>query len=44
MEPKGLPAFLKNEPSCLSAEAVKLAAYHLGRHVRSIERERAART
>jgi len=42
MEPKGLPAFLKNEPARLPAEAVKLAAYHLARHVRSVERERAA--
>lgn len=43
MEPKGLPAFLKNEPVRLSAEDVKLAAYHLSRHVRSLERERDAR-
>ena len=42
LEPKGLPAFLKNEPDRLAAEAVTLAAYHLGRHVRSVERERAA--
>lgn len=40
MEPKGLPAFLKNEPQRLAAEDVKLAAYHLARHVRSVERER----
>ena len=38
MEPKGLPAFLKNEPQRLTAEDVKLAAYHLARHVRSGER------
>lgn len=40
MEPKGLPAFLKNAPQSLVAEDVKLAAYHLARHVRSGERER----
>lgn len=40
MEPKGLPAFLKNEPLRLPAEDVKLVAYHLARHVRSVERER----
>lgn len=40
MEPKGLPAFLKNEPLRLPSEDVKLAAYHLARHVRSGERER----
>ena len=40
MEPKGLPAFLKNEPLRLPAEDVKLAAYHLARHVRGGERER----
>ena len=42
MEPKGLPAFLKNEPQRLTAEDVRLAAYHLARHVRSVERERLA--
>ena len=42
MEPKGLPAFLRNEPQRLTAEDVKLAAYHLARHVRSGERERMA--
>lgn len=35
MEPKGLPAFLANAPLCHAAEDVKLAAYHLGRYVRS---------
>jgi hypothetical protein len=38
MEPKGLPAFLKNASQSLVAEDVKLAAYHLARHVRSGER------
>jgi Nuclease-related domain len=42
MEPKGLPAFLNNAPQCLTAEQVKLSAYHLARHVRSVERERKA--
>ncbi len=32
----------KDLPDRLPAEAVTLAAYHLARHVRSIERERAA--
>jgi hypothetical protein len=41
MEPKGLPAFLANEPTRLVAEDVKLTAYHLSRHVRGVERERA---
>ena len=40
MEPKGLPAFLSIEPTRLGAEDVKLLAYHLSRHVRSVERER----
>ena len=40
MEPKGLPAFLAREPVRLSAEDVKLAAFHLSRFVRSGERER----
>jgi hypothetical protein len=40
MEPKALPAFLSIEPIRLVAEDVKLVAYHLSRHVRSIERER----
>ena len=44
MEPKGLPAFLNNAPPRLAAEDVKLAAYHLARYVRSVERERVART
>ena len=40
MEPKGLPAFLAKEPERLVAEDVKLVAYHLSRHLRSVERER----
>jgi len=40
MEPKGLPAFLNNEPERLAPEDVKLMAYHLARHIRSVERER----
>jgi hypothetical protein len=44
MEPKGLPAFLNNAPQRLAAEDVKLAAYHLSRYVRSVERERVAQT
>ena len=38
MEPKGLPAFLQNEPTRLRAEDVKLCAYHLSRYVRSHQR------
>ncbi len=44
MEPKGLPAFLSIEPTRLVAEDVKLLAYHLSRHVRSVERERVPMT
>jgi hypothetical protein len=40
MEPKGLPAFLAREPIRFSIEDIKLAAYHLGRYVRAVERER----
>jgi len=42
MEPKGLPAFLGAEDARLEAADVKLAAFHLGRFIRSVERERAA--
>jgi hypothetical protein len=35
LEPKALPAFIENEPHRIAATDVKLAAYHLGRHVRS---------
>lgn len=41
LEPKALPAFLDHEPQRLSPEDVKLLAYHLGRHIRADERERA---
>lgn len=37
MEPKGLPAFLANEPARLLPEDVKLAAFHLSRYVRTYE-------
>lgn len=37
MEPKGLPAFLANEPARLLPEEVKLAAFHLSRYVRTYE-------
>jgi hypothetical protein len=43
MEPKGLPAFLAADHSRLDSSDVKLAAFHLGRFIRSAERERAAR-
>jgi hypothetical protein len=44
LEPKGLPAFLDRQARCMAGEDVKLAAYHLARHVRSVERERVAST
>lgn len=37
MEPKGLPAFLANEPNRLTPEDVKLCALHLSRYVRSTQ-------
>jgi hypothetical protein len=37
LEPKALPAFLKNASYQLSSEDVKLLAYHLSRYVRSVE-------
>ncbi len=40
MEPKGLPAFLNNEPTRLSAEETRMAAFHLSRLVRLGERVR----
>ncbi len=42
MEPKGLPAFLANEPVRLNPEDVKLLAFHLSRYVRAVENERSA--
>ena len=35
LNPKGLPAFLKNENSAISAEDVHLVSYHLSRYVRA---------
>lgn len=35
MNPKGLPAFIKNEPYSISREDKKLAAYHLSRYIRT---------
>ncbi|MBD0334952.1 MAG: NERD domain-containing protein [Cyanobacteria bacterium Co-bin13] len=35
LNPKALPGFLQHEPACLSPEDVKLAAYHLSRHIRT---------
>jgi hypothetical protein len=43
MEPKGLPAFLSRQVQQLSADDVKLAAYHLSRFIRAGERERSDR-
>jgi Nuclease-related domain len=43
LEPKGLPAFLSRQVQQLSAEDVKLAAYHLSRFIRAGERERSAK-
>jgi hypothetical protein len=41
LEPKALPAFIKNAPAMISASDVALAAFHLSRYVRS-ELEKAA--
>lgn len=35
LNPKALPKFLENEPQRISAEDVKLAAYHLSRYIRA---------
>lgn len=43
LEPKALPAFLDREAARLSAEDARLAAYHLSRHIRATEKERAGR-
>ncbi len=40
MEPKGLPAFLAQEPARLAPEDARLAAYHLSRYIRAFERHR----
>jgi len=37
LEPKALPAFIDREPRLLSDADVALAAFHLGRHVRTAE-------
>jgi hypothetical protein len=39
LEPKGLPAFLQQEPVKLTREEVKLAAFHLSRLIRGKERD-----
>jgi Nuclease-related domain len=41
LEPKALPAFIKNAPEMISASDVALAAFHLSRYVRS-EAQKAA--
>jgi hypothetical protein len=40
LEPKGLPAFLQQEPVKLTREEVKLAAFHLSRFIRGRERDK----
>jgi hypothetical protein len=35
LSPKALPAFIDNEPTVLSDQDVRLAAYHLSRHIRA---------
>ncbi len=40
LEPKALPAFLEHEPRRLDLSDSKLAAYHLSRFVRSVQRQR----
>lgn len=42
LEPKALPSFLANDETRIDASDVKLAAFHLGRFIRNVERERAA--
>jgi hypothetical protein len=39
LNPKALPGFLDNEGPRLSAEDIKLASYHLSRHIRAQEAE-----
>lgn len=41
LEPKALPAFLERAASAMSADDIKLAAYHLSRYIREEERMRA---
>lgn len=38
LNPKALPAFIENQPVKLSQEDVKLAEYHLSRHIRSAKK------
>jgi len=38
LNPKALPGFIEREPKKLSDEDIKLAAYHLSRHIRASER------
>lgn len=40
LEPKALPTFLKNEPTRMTPEDVKLASFHMSRLIRSSERSR----
>ena len=35
LNPKALPAFIENQPVILSQEEVKLAEYHMSRHIRT---------
>jgi hypothetical protein len=37
LEPKALPSFIEHEPRRLSDSDVTLAAFHLGRYVRTAE-------
>lgn len=39
LEPKALPSFLGQEPQRLDASESKLAAFHLSRFIRSVERQ-----
>jgi hypothetical protein len=39
LNPKALPGFLDNEGPRLPAEDIKLASYHLSRHIRAQEAE-----
>ena len=40
LNPKALPAFIANSRAQLSAESVQLAAFHLSRYVRALERQK----
>jgi hypothetical protein len=41
LEPKALPAFLEQEQMRLERDDASLAAFHLSRFIRSVERDRA---